>query len=1350
MTRLLFSLLLLLFPAAAFAYDWQKDGSGYVRIMTAEDLKAFAAEVNAGHSDLCAVLEADIRLNPRVIDANGALVTDATLEEWTPIGTVEHPFTGNFDGDGHTISGIYIKTSGFGDYGLFGRIAGHSRVYELLLTDSYIECTSNMESSIGGICGQLRDEAYIEFCGVQATIKGSGKAVTAGGIAGSTFTSEGPDAAWRPKIYSSYSFARVSAAGQHKAGGIVGLLQYGSLWGDINCATLTTEYVGTSQGSMEDGVHSLTFEDFASGRVCWMMNSCIYSTQTHSFYQSIGTDPAPHFGDWNNRVFPRVYPQKNCRGEAVGFFNDQETAAIIVHTPYETEFNEEGYACHLCQEKVQRPEQDAEGYYLISLPGHLCWVLQQTDGNTKARLVNDIVVNHHLLNADGTLNERNLARIWYDYEGFGGELLGDGHVVSGIYAHQEYGDGFTFHGLLGSTQKVLIERLGIVDSYFYDYAIAPLAHRMAKGSVVRDCYAMASIKAATCAGLVYDFSGESIQNCWHTGDLLPYSNSTQEHHYFGIVHSGDEVTINSFTTLPITFQNQWYGNHTEVVTLDQMASGEITWRLNGSKLGATWRQTIEGEASEPFPSFTSESIVKYNPDEDFYFNTTLCNGEIRDHAIAFEGRLDPTCTHDGHEAHWYCTLCNKEFSDCYGSRLLDSSRLPALTTDLHHNFKPVASTYDCLTGGYTAHYKCEVCHELFATDLHPDMDTDKRHLDDFKKQPTGAHDKRLVTGQTPTCFRGGLQDHYRCEGCHKIYRADHPDAVIDDLEELQVGPMATKRSEHYLLPTHTDGSWATTVEWKPQSSEITLGNVQRANVGAAKQVLRYVVPANSSSAELFYYPESLNGTDYPTFTLVVSINGKVFEYVDIDRDAEDNYDILGSLPFFTNTHDGDIIEMVVMGVNASDAGKAAINVTFSATTVLHNLVSVRGHYNCLTGGEADYYHCTICQHDYDTADHPWNDADERTTGLSREAIGRHSALSHVDEVLPTCGDHGTDGYWVCGVCNQWLTVPDHLDSSDYETDADHIHHTPATGDHRFTIISSPSVFDGLSRAQCEVCLHYDEAHRYIMNGIGDRNIRLSMDNLGNYFTEDELIINDGESYHSPVDYTAPRLTYTRTFPSRFWYPLFVPFDMDHDDWAQVCDIAELENVHQYTDDDGDIVKTTLEYIRITEGGIEGGTPYVIRPKQASDAPISITIDGAKLKRSDNRATPWCASFKRRYQFYGTYDRLDNIYDMYYIAGDGMLYHDNTGIALRPGRWYIDVTDRTGSPLPMAEKPALITLELLGDDTEADVSGIRVIETEYADDCVTDGVIYTLDGRRIHNGGYSAPSVKIINGKKEIR
>ena len=106
-------------------------------------------------------LTANITINKNVLDANGELsgYGDA-LEEWKPIGMQDkEQFQGTFDGNGHTISGIYINKKDAYYMALF--FGG--RIQNLTIKDSYIEGASN-SSSFGG------DEIY--NCTNYGTIKG--------------------------------------------------------------------------------------------------------------------------------------------------------------------------------------------------------------------------------------------------------------------------------------------------------------------------------------------------------------------------------------------------------------------------------------------------------------------------------------------------------------------------------------------------------------------------------------------------------------------------------------------------------------------------------------------------------------------------------------------------------------------------------------------------------------------------------------------------------------------------------------------------------------------------------------------------------------------------------------------------------------------------------------------------------------------------------------------------------------------------------------------------------------------------------------------------------------------------
>ena len=147
----------------------------------------FADYVNKGNSGACAVLTQDILINRNVLTVDGDLndLPYPPANEWTPINN----FSGTFDGDGHTISGLYY--SGSGNYvGLFGCVGSGGVVKDVSVADSYIGVTTTSEKAlyIGGISGH--NEGRLEGCTFTGTLTAEKNTTNnvytyAGGISGS-------------------------------------------------------------------------------------------------------------------------------------------------------------------------------------------------------------------------------------------------------------------------------------------------------------------------------------------------------------------------------------------------------------------------------------------------------------------------------------------------------------------------------------------------------------------------------------------------------------------------------------------------------------------------------------------------------------------------------------------------------------------------------------------------------------------------------------------------------------------------------------------------------------------------------------------------------------------------------------------------------------------------------------------------------------------------------------------------------------------------------------------------------------------------------------------------------------
>lgn len=149
-------------------------------ILTAEQLAKLSFAIGASDADYQGKyfkLGADIILNKgKIIDDKGALVADSTkLHKWTPIGNSSVAFTGSFDGDGHTVSGMFINTTSTHN-GLFGNVSG--TVQNVTVADSWV----SGGDYTAGVVGNLLGAGILKGIVNKASVVGIGGAT--GGVVG--------------------------------------------------------------------------------------------------------------------------------------------------------------------------------------------------------------------------------------------------------------------------------------------------------------------------------------------------------------------------------------------------------------------------------------------------------------------------------------------------------------------------------------------------------------------------------------------------------------------------------------------------------------------------------------------------------------------------------------------------------------------------------------------------------------------------------------------------------------------------------------------------------------------------------------------------------------------------------------------------------------------------------------------------------------------------------------------------------------------------------------------------------------------------------------------------------------
>ena len=191
-------------------------------IITAGGQLAYLANlINDGNSYYAAChykLGADIYLNDTENFKNWA--EKAPENEWTPIGfsadeDTHSYFTGTFDGDDHTIYGMYISEES--DYaGLFG-VVRNGNIKNLCISDAFVDGGSYVGGIVGYFSADTTENSGFEYCSFSGVVKASGN--NAGGIIG-FFRAEGNDNA--AIISECCAFGSITA-GNGYAGGIAGV-----------------------------------------------------------------------------------------------------------------------------------------------------------------------------------------------------------------------------------------------------------------------------------------------------------------------------------------------------------------------------------------------------------------------------------------------------------------------------------------------------------------------------------------------------------------------------------------------------------------------------------------------------------------------------------------------------------------------------------------------------------------------------------------------------------------------------------------------------------------------------------------------------------------------------------------------------------------------------------------------------------------------------------------------------------------------------------------------------------------------------------------------------------------------
>ena len=307
-------------------YDMDGDGSkdAVYEISNAGQLYWFAGLVNGTLSGVeqntsaNAVLTADIVVNKNVLKPDGTL-NEGTFKEWTPIGNTCNgsysPYTGIFEGQNHTISGLYFKKENTSEVGFFGYNGG--KISNVGILNSYF-CGF---SQVGGVCGY--NSSTITNCYNKGVVDGTADGASSfGGVCGCNLGI----------LTNCYNTGIVS--GQLFVGGVsgnnngtitncynTGIVKGQSFVGGVsgnnsriitNCYYDSTIYTGVAIGENLETttkVEGKTTDEFKTGEVAYLLQ---LDQSDEVWGQTIGTDTYPTLG--GAKVY-KIATYKGCEGE---------------------------------------------------------------------------------------------------------------------------------------------------------------------------------------------------------------------------------------------------------------------------------------------------------------------------------------------------------------------------------------------------------------------------------------------------------------------------------------------------------------------------------------------------------------------------------------------------------------------------------------------------------------------------------------------------------------------------------------------------------------------------------------------------------------------------------------------------------------------------------------------------------------------------------------------------------------------------------------------------------------------------------------------------------------------------
>ena len=702
------------------------------QIGTLDNLLWFADYVNSNknNASACAMLTADITMNANVLDSDGRS-NDGPFDAWIPIGGHGVDYKGEFNGNGHTISGLYFKDTSVNNVGLFGKANDGAYIHDLGIKDSYFYGHDH----VGGICGDFAS-GRIENCWSGATVQAY--EYDAGGISGSCFTSA--------SIANCYNIGDVSTnvekggTQDSRFGGICGSVYSSSATYSIdNCFTLindestpegatnTLPYSGCNKifGLLVEGCPPSKIHDsyvknadaFTGGEVCYRLNYGV-TDGSQKWFQTLGSDLLPVMDDSHLTVY------YGYDDDVLNYSNTTLTITTTKHEQCAATCNAMGYSRD-CWEDTKSGRIYTEAACMNEL--------------------NQAAVISYIPAASDPTYQINATE----------SLTGWTQVVNETY------DGVNFGY---AAVKVFEDNSdGRSDNYGKDEWVS--------FKVTEDNPQNARLK--------WSWTGDKtkMEDARYGRCTLTYK-----------VNDGAETEI-TLPSTPFEVSPDVYVLNLGDLSKDDVVEFHIKDYANKCQYPCevTWAVTLEyisehnlqhTEAKDATCTENGINEYWYCSKCDKHFAVAECTTVMTDweipalgHDATHNAQKDATCTENGNIEHWHCKRCGLNYGEQACVNLITSDvELPKIGHKNKEHQGRIEST--CLTAGNIEYWYCPDCKTYFTNEACTASTTE------ITLAALG-HAFTYTPYKTSTCTSEGDMEHWHCSRCEKDFNTGEQTASED-------------------------------------------------------------------------------------------------------------------------------------------------------------------------------------------------------------------------------------------------------------------------------------------------------------------------------------------------------------------------------------------------------------------------------------------------------------------------------------------------------------------------------------------------------------------------------------------